>query len=93
MAYYGHGWRQPRTSLIKSMKKPRSWDEARKHPGICSIDYEAPGSPMSNDDAPWLVTLKDGWSFNEDMTITYVCNLRDLQGLWNDIVNLPSTTC
>ncbi len=48
---------------------------------------------MSNDDAPWLVTLKDGWSFNEDMTITYVCNLRDLQGLWNDIVNLPSTTC
>ena len=45
---------------------------------------------MSNDDAPWLVTLKDGWSFNEDMTMTYVSNLRDLQGLWADIVNLPS---
>ena len=51
------------------MKKPRSWGEARKHPGISSIDYEAPGSPMSNDDAPWLVTLKEGWSFNEDMTM------------------------
>ena len=48
---------------------------------------------MSNDDAPWLVTLKDGWSLNEDMTIVYVCNLRDLQGLWGDIVNLPSTSC
>lgn len=70
------------------MKKPRSWDEARKHPGICSIDYEA-----FNDDAPWLVTLKDGWSLNEDMTIVYVCNLRDLQDLWGDIVNLPSETC
>ncbi len=47
---------------------------------------------MSNDDAPWLVTLKDGWSFDEDMTITYVCSLRDLQGLWGDIVNLPSAS-
>ena len=72
------------------MKKPRSWDEARAHPGICSIEYEKPGSPMSNDDAPWLVILNDGWSLNEDMTIVYVCNLRDLQGLWDDIVNLPS---
>ena len=82
----------PSTSIVESMKKPRSWDEARKHPGICSIDYEAPGSPMSNDDAPWLVTLKDRWSFDEDMTITYVCSLRDLQGLWGDIVNLPSAS-
>ena len=83
----------PCTSIVESMKKPRSWDEARKHPGISSIEYEAPGSPMSNDDAPWLVTLSEGWSLNEDMTIVYVCNLRDLQGLWGDIVNLPSTSC
>jgi len=75
------------------MKKPRSWVEAKKHPGIASIEYEPPGSPMSNNDAPWLVTLKDGWSFNEDMTICYVCNLRDLQSLWIDIVNVPSEHC
>ena len=72
------------------MKKPRSWAEARRHPGISSIEYERPGSPMSNADAPWLVTLEDGWSLLEDMTIVYVHNLRDLQGLWDDIVNLPS---
>ena len=75
------------------MKKPRSWDEARVHPGICSIEYEAPGSPMSNDDAPWLVTLNEGWSLNEDMTIVYVCNLQDLCSFWYDIVNLPSENC
>lgn len=71
-------------------KKPRSWDEARQHPGIESIEYEAPGSPMSNDDAPWLITLKEGWSFNEDMTICYACNFKDMQSLWLDIVNLSS---
>ena len=75
------------------MKKPRSWAEARNHPGINSIDYEAPGSPCSNDDAPWLVTLNEGWSLNEDMTITYVCNLQDLRSIWDDIVNLPSEHC
>ena len=69
------------------MKKPRSWAEARNHPGINSIEYEAPGSPMSNFDAPWLVTLNEGWSLNEDMTITYVLNLQDLRSIWDDIIN------
>ena len=75
------------------MKKPRSWAEARCHPGINAIEYERPGSPMSNDDAPYLVILEDGWSLLEDMTIVYVHDLQDLRGLWDNIVNLPSTTC
>ena len=78
---------------LMSLRKPRSWDEARAHPGICAIEYEAPGSDISQNDAPWLVTLNDGWSFLEDMTICYVYNLKDLRGLWDDIVNLPSETC
>ena len=71
------------------MKKPRSWEEARSHPAIQSIEvdeYQQEHDP----DAPWLVILNDGWSFNEDLTITYVCDFRDLQSLWQDIVNLPS---
>lgn len=71
------------------MKKPRSWNEARAHPAIQDIvfdKYRAKHDP----DAPWLVTLNEGWSFNEDLTIIYVCDFYDLQSLWPDIVNLPS---
>jgi hypothetical protein len=71
------------------MKKPRSWAEAERHPGINSIEHEKPVGPLDND-ANHLVILEDGWSFNEDMTISYVANLRDLQSMWHDIVNLPS---
>lgn len=71
------------------MKKPRSWHEASQHPGICEISYEKPHGPWDLD-APWLITLNEGWSFNEDMTITYVANFRDFLSLWDDIVNLPS---
>ena len=69
------------------MKKPRSWDEARAHPAIQDIVFD---KYQDDPDAPWLVTLNEGWSFNEDLTITYVCDFYDLQSLWQDIVNLPS---
>ena len=71
------------------MKKPRSWDEARAHPGIQSIEFDK-YQTEHDPDAPWLVTLNEGWSFNEDLTIAYVCDFYDLQSLWQDIVNLPS---
>ena len=69
------------------MKKPRSWDEARSHPAIQAIEFE---KYQDDPDAPWLVTLNEGWSFNEDLTIIYVCDFYDLRSLWPDIVNLPS---
>ena len=73
----------------ESMKKPRSWDEASAHPAIQAIEFDE--YQVKNDpDFPWLVTLNEGWSFNEDLTITYVRNFHGLQSLWPDIVNLPS---
>jgi hypothetical protein len=74
------------------MKPPRSWDEALAHPAIQDIEFDKYQS-KDDPDAPWLITLNEGWSINEDMTITYVWNFRDLQSLWPYIVNLPSETC
>ena len=71
------------------MKKPRSWVEARSHPAIQSIEFDE-YQQERNSGAPWLDILNDGWSFNEDLTITYVCDFRDLLSLWKDIVILPS---
>jgi len=67
------------------MKKPRSWDEARRHPGILSIEYDH----LSEDDhdLPYTVLLKDGWSFNQDLTVMYFYDLDDFQGVWQDIIN------
>lgn len=76
------------SSFLSRMNKPKTWAEARKHPGILSIEYERPQGPW-DPDMPWLVTLKDGWSFNEDTTVHYVMNLKDLRGLWEGIVNHP----
>ena len=76
------------SSFLNSMKKPKSWSDARKHPGILSIEYERPQGPWDLD-MPWLVTLNAGWSFNEDTNVHYVMNLKDLKGIWDDIVNHP----
>ena len=67
------------------MKKPRSWDEARRHPGILAIEYDH----LSEDDQdlPYTVLLKDGWSFYQDLTVMYFYDLHDFQGVWQGIVN------
>ena len=70
------------------MKKPRSWAEAERHPGIARIEHEKPVGPWDVD-MLHLVILRDGWSFCQDNTISYVMDFRDLQSLWADIVTLP----
>lgn len=70
------------------MRKPRSWDEARAHPGILAIEYIQPTDP-SDTDAPYCVMLKDGWSFQQNTSVMYVYSLKDFQSLWVDIINEP----
>ena len=50
------------------MKKPRSWAEALKHPGIASIEDERPymeRDPVEGwPDPPFFVYLKEGWHWD-----------------------------
>tara|TARA_B100001094_G_C17873665_1_gene643340 strand:+ start:60 stop:278 length:219 start_codon:yes stop_codon:yes gene_type:complete len=67
------------------MKKPRSWNEARRHPGIYAIEYDQLAA--DDPDFPYTVLLEDGWSFNGDLTVMYFYSLNDFQGVWQDIIN------
>ena len=72
----------PRTSTVESMKKPRSWAEALKHPGIASIEDERPYMERDPEegwpDPPFFVYLKEGWHW-DGLNHFGISGLKELQ--------------
>lgn len=74
------------------MKKPRSWAQALKHPGISHIDDERPWMEKDPDghwpDPPFFCYLNDGWSW-DGLGLFGFSGLKELQQEWNRIVFDP----
>ena len=73
------------------MKKPRSWAEALRHPGIAWIEDErdaASRDPVTGewDSPPFFVYLNEGWSWDGLTAFAIYC-LRELQEEWEQIEN------
>lgn len=76
---------------MATIPPPRSWRQAREHPGIAEINDHRQEFPDAEDMQVQII-LDDGWALAGDLTAFYVNGLSDLRDQWGDIQRLEAPT-